>query len=248
MNRKPMPCQRIRDLVGLEELPGMRTTLWEEGRYQHSAFSLGTGVQTGHLLLFYGWAGARQGAQPAKERNEAGIRQIFARAAALGDLPVIVAGDFNDDAATSQALADALQSGDFHDAAQVVAAREGKEPEATHVRVGQQPSRIDQVYVTSTALAALRDVKVLQEEDFPDHRPVQVDFDWARVNQTYRVVKQPKPLPMLPTAESKEGKVAQQRADDRLMGLLHQEAAPEWARAAGLRALAAHPGGAARLV
>ena len=63
--------------------------------------------------------------------------------------------------ATSQALADVLQTGAFHDAAQVCASREGCEPEDTHVRVGQTPSRIDQVYVNNIALAALRDVRVL---------------------------------------------------------------------------------------
>ena len=53
----------------------------------------------------------------AKRLNEAGLRQAFRYAAALGDTPVILAGDLNDSPETSPTLFQALQTGLWKDAA-----------------------------------------------------------------------------------------------------------------------------------
>ena len=75
------------------------------------AVPAGTGRTAVHLLAFYGYSGARSNNAWAKEANERAIRQVFRYAAALDGVPVLAAGDWNDDPERSPALEEALQLG-----------------------------------------------------------------------------------------------------------------------------------------
>ena len=85
--------------------------LLAEGRLLHVAVPAGTGRTAVHLLAFYGYSGARSNNAWAKEANERAIRQVFRYAAALEGVPVLAAGDWNDDPERSPALEEPLRMG-----------------------------------------------------------------------------------------------------------------------------------------
>ena len=121
---RPAPIQEMRERLLEEFMEQDEQHLWEEGKLVHGQMGVGSGATTVHILGYYGWSGARQGQQPAKNNNERGIRQLFKLAAQLGPkVPVVVLGDFNDEAATSEALQEVLDSGEWTDAAALAASK-----------------------------------------------------------------------------------------------------------------------------
>ena len=71
-----------------------------------------------HIGLEFGHA-ASAPVFPSSESkiDQAGLAQVTRYAAALGTAPVVIAGDLNDEPATSPVLAASLASGHWHDAA-----------------------------------------------------------------------------------------------------------------------------------
>ena len=116
--RKPIGLQAIElDLPREELVHAGEPDLVSEGRLVHVATPVGTGRTAVHLLVYYGFPGARSGEQRAKEANEKAIAQVFRRAAAVKGTPTLVLGDFNDEPDTSPALAAVLATGQWHDLA-----------------------------------------------------------------------------------------------------------------------------------
>ena len=91
--------------------------LMEEGRLLHVALPAGTGRTVVHVMVYYGFVGARSGVAAAKAANEKGIRQVFRYAAALSGAPMLVAGDLNDEPDRSAALSEAIETGEWADLA-----------------------------------------------------------------------------------------------------------------------------------
>ena len=132
--RKPLGIQQIDLPIPRGELvrPG-EPDLLAEGRLLHVAVPAGTGRTAVHVLSFYGYSGARSGNAWAKETNERAIRQVFRYAAALEGVPVLAAGDWNDDPERSPALDEALRLG-WKDLAQEEARKTGQAvPDPTYV-------------------------------------------------------------------------------------------------------------------
>ena len=75
--RARMLAQRVPENCPMAPVAGTGKTLYEDGRYRHTAFAIGAGTTAGHLLTYSGWSGARQDRRPAKPNNEEGIRQLF---------------------------------------------------------------------------------------------------------------------------------------------------------------------------
>ena len=116
--RKPIPIQAVEpplrpaDLI-LEDEPD----ILGEGRLLHAAVPVGTGRTVLHMLTYYGFSGARAGNAVAKRLNEAGLSQAFRYVAALGNVPVVLGGDLNDNPESSRTLYNALQTGVWKGAA-----------------------------------------------------------------------------------------------------------------------------------
>ena len=143
--RKPAGIQRIalpipKDILVHREDPD----LIEEGRLLHVAIPAGTGRTVVHVLVYYGFVGARSGVAAAKAANEKVIRQVFRYAAALKGAPVLVAGDFNDEPDRSAALSEAIRTGEWTDLAQLQAYKSDPPAAPGHTFVTESgASRID---------------------------------------------------------------------------------------------------------
>jgi hypothetical protein len=235
LSRRPLPIQKAptslegSDLV----LPG-EPDLFAEGRLLHTAIPVGSGRTVVHLLVYYGWSGARSGNAEAKHRNELGLRQALRYAAALGKVPVILAGDMNDEPASSPTLAEALQSGRWWDCALMEAQKQEPPviPSPTYVTASGS-SRIDLALLNGEAKAAFRRAWVGDPEAhaFPGHRPLFVEFQWSAIHQHFTRLRKPRPIPRLPQPKSeKERKErAQKRAE--LLSPLLSVATPLWEEA-----------------
>ena len=71
-----------------------------------------------HCFCVYGYPNAGRDAT-ARERNEDLLRKTLEVAAELGDVPIVMLGDFNVDPSASAVLRSAIESGCWHDAAAV---------------------------------------------------------------------------------------------------------------------------------
>ena len=87
-------CVRDRHLV----CPTPRTALGEElyqtGRWQSAAVRVSASSTLLHVVTIYGFPRANEGGD-AMENNEAFLSKVFLEARSLGDVPVLICGDFN---------------------------------------------------------------------------------------------------------------------------------------------------------
>ena len=198
MARRPLKIQEVetplaqRDLVREGE-----PDLLEEGRLLHTAIPMGSGTVVVHLLTYYGFSGARAGNTTAKRLNEAGLRQALRYAAALGQVPIILGGDLNDNPDTSPTLWAALRAG-WQDAAQLEANKADPPTELPHTfDNGTATSRIDLALLNEEATLAFDKCWTAEAEEyqFPQHRPVFVRFCWQNLCQQVQRIKKPQAIP-----------------------------------------------------
>ena len=130
------------------------------------------GKQFIHVVTVYGFPRANEGGEAYTE-NEDFLANVFAEADSLGDVPVVVCGDFNVTVEKSQQLSQRLLDGSWVDAASAVAMARGPEPEATYVHKDSS-SRIDMFFLNSAAAQMIEDLEVLAvpEGGIKRHRPV----------------------------------------------------------------------------
>eukprot|EP00973_Karenia_brevis_P084599 11740044-Karenia_brevis.AAC.1 len=72
----------------------LRSKLWETGRWMHAVIGLGQRRPALHVFSIWGIPGAETNADKMA-CNEAFLRDVFEAAAELGDVPIVIAGDFN---------------------------------------------------------------------------------------------------------------------------------------------------------
>jgi hypothetical protein len=202
LSRRPVPVQKVQSPLSLQDrVKAEEPDLIEEGRLLHAALPLGSGHTVLHVLAFYGYSGARSGNAWAKRKNELALRQLFRYGASLGRVPVVIAGDFNDECATSPTMAQALQSGKWWDAALLEEQKKEPpdEPPPTYV-AGGASSRIDAAYLNGVAKAAFTRCWTGDPEHylFPGHRPLFVEFQWADMRQQVTKLRKPKAIPLPP--------------------------------------------------
>ena len=104
-----MRIQKVEPPLPLAELvKADEPDLLAEGRLLHTAVPTGSGRTVVHHRTYYGYSGARAGNAAAKKLNEGGIAQVLRYAAALGQVPICLGGDFNDNPETSPTMHAAL--------------------------------------------------------------------------------------------------------------------------------------------
>ena len=92
-------------------------SLQKNGRLAGMQLFTGDGRVSIIALCFYGFAGTRWEARLQRENAKA-LQDIFTYAASLGNLPIVVGGDFNQELAESEYLQDIVSFGQWHNAAQ----------------------------------------------------------------------------------------------------------------------------------
>eukprot|EP00660_Eupelagonema_oceanica_P019027 gene19027-biopygen9786 len=186
---------------GLPMQPGpidtpLRRRLWTTGRWSHCVVGMGNGAQALHVMTVYGHTGAAD-QRAAYDLNERLLGDVMEASAELGNVPVLVLGDFNITPVGSQVLRSAMAAGGWEDLAVAQAEAVQAEPEPTCFSAlahqsGSPGSRIDIAFGNPAVLAAARTVQVLPDTGLQVHRPVQVELDMAAYSQ--RVCQVHKPL------------------------------------------------------
>lgn len=167
--------------------------LWESGRWCHATIATGTGRNFLHLISVYGFA--HDPTNSSNRLNDALLAQVFEEAASLGEVPVVIAGDFNILTSSSQTLKDAYSTGKWFDAADMWATANGVEPSATCSK--GRPTRIDYMIVNAAALPAIQSVEVWEDSGLPTHRPVMLELDMEVFTRRALTLWRPRPLPVL---------------------------------------------------
>jgi hypothetical protein len=106
--------------LAIKEMPKdalLDDTLHHGGRVAHCTDPYGRGQRYLHIFSVYGHQGAsNNGFNTARSNNELLISQVLERASSLGDVPVLIGVDLNQDPATSRALQQQVAHGWWFDA------------------------------------------------------------------------------------------------------------------------------------
>ena len=152
--------------------------LWELGRLQHLMTPYGDGANCLHIVNVYGYANTV--GEGATDRNESLLAEVFAYAAAMGQAPVILCGDFNASETKSKILASIDRGEAWTDLS--VALEEA--PSNTYCRDGPHPgmegagiTRPDRIYANIAAAAAVRRWAVMYDMGVPSHAGIRVTLD-----------------------------------------------------------------------
>ena len=168
--------------------------LWKTGRWVHVAISVGDGRVVLHVMSVYGWTGSEQKFE-AMTANENLFRDMFEVAAGLGEVPIIIAGDFNVHVERSSQLTSAVATGMWHDVARVMAAAKGAEPAATCFKnADSMGTRIDLILCSSAVVGSVASCRVEAESGLPTHRPVHAELDLKAYGQRVQRIVRPRPF------------------------------------------------------
>jgi len=185
--------------VPLQEVKPVSQTqreLWESGRCVHAATAMGNGSVALHVFCVYGFSGAA-GNNERMALNEQLLSKVFAAAAELGNVPVVVVGDLNVPPDASLVISSALMTGRWVDAACAVAVATGTTPDATcYVRDTSEGTRIDAVLCNSVAGSALLDFGVVVGSGLPVHLPVACSLEYGTFSQLAPSVCKPRAMPL----------------------------------------------------
>lgn len=159
-----------------------------------------------HVVSLYGFAGANDGGEQA-ECNEKLILNAIAEAESIGEIPVVIAGDFNVALENSAALTNATMTGKWTDAATAQAWQDGVEPQATYDS-GGRTSRIDMLLLNNEAMQAFRAFKVIDPpgHGIKSHKLLEARFDFNVLDYKMEALPKLHRLPVGATALSAEDK------------------------------------------
>ena len=146
------------------------------------------------VISLYATTSASQDVRIHDSNNQL-FEDIFSFVAQFGQIPVIIAGDFQAPPMSYPAIANAVCFRSWHDPVAVVDERgELSRPltfsnDGTFAGVGDACTSIDAVLVNDIAFAALHSAEVVQVFG-KQHRPIKLVFDWPSINQFgFHIVK-----------------------------------------------------------
>lgn len=146
------------------------------------------------MLAFTFYAIANAASERAKfERNNELLHQIFTVAAQYGDIPIVLAGDFQMEPGMYPSVQVALDHWGWadpllHSDEQGIVTRPATFVQHNAVNDDEGQSSIDGILVNRTALTALIGMEVLQHQD-RQHRPIRATFAWDRIQQTGTILQ-----------------------------------------------------------
>ena len=141
----------------------------------------------GLFFSVYAVTGASSDQRVHAQNNEL-LEQVFLIASQFGQIPVVVAGDFQSNPSSYESVSAALQIHGWHDPLNAVDEMGDISRPYTYSKdcsfsgADEGCTSIDGVLVNNTAFCAVRDACVL-EHFGRQHRPIQVSFDWPSIEQ-----------------------------------------------------------------
>eukprot|EP01059_Diplonema_ambulator_P000003 TRINITY_DN0_c0_g1_i4.p1 TRINITY_DN0_c0_g1~~TRINITY_DN0_c0_g1_i4.p1 ORF type:complete len:1528 (+),score=304.66 TRINITY_DN0_c0_g1_i4:2257-6840(+) len=168
----------------------------QKNRVTHAKIAIGSGKTWIHVISLY----AKDGTEAAdKSSREQLLDEVLNRARTrLGEVPVIVAGDFNASPDRSPVLAEALRT-HWVDAAAVQASIDGCDPPPTFMSGTTSGTRIDYILMNPTAATTLLRCKTHPTRFPGGHRPVTADLSLPAFRQTVERYHVPREIPKPPT-------------------------------------------------
>ena len=164
------------------EAPGLN---WRDGRWTHTVVDAG-GTQL-HVINVYGWP---LGTQDLWKNQNALWKEMFCHAAGLGDVPWVMAGDWN--ATPDQIWVPALAPR----AAGWLPDLGGRQP--TCFPVKGEPTEKDFFLVSHCLRGAVTGYEFLPVGVLPTHRAVRLTLRLAALREPVRTLRKPRTIP-LPT-------------------------------------------------
>ena len=178
-----------------------------DSRLVQVKMALGVGRTWVHVLNFYAPNAERYDA--LFTTREKMFENLFLEAATLGNVPVLIVGDWNvpPDPSESPTLTLALASGWLHDCAVMSADMRGTVPDytaRTQKETGVVRTRIDHVWANSTAAAALSRCHAASAVLMPVHCPVDALFHWDIYSQLVSKLFAPRKFELRSAPHSKQ--------------------------------------------
>ena len=126
------------------------------------------------MLCLYGFSGARWEAR-LQQQNSRAFQSVFDFAVSLGNVPVIIAGDFNQELHESEFLQEMVNFGRWPDAAR-------QNHSATCMK-GKKGSRIDFFFLNDNAASLLTNYEVTPGINENDHLYVGINLSLPTPSQ-----------------------------------------------------------------
>ena len=156
---------RLRHQAGPSPRTETGERLYETVRWQSCTIKINKNSTICHIVSVYGFPGANEGGEEM-ELNEYFLENVFLEAASLGDVPVIIGGDFNKELENSPTLTEMVSSGRWSDAASLLATVNNTNPGDTYT-TGIGTSRIDMLFMNPAATRIFKQCFVV---DVPTRR------------------------------------------------------------------------------
>ena len=135
--------------------------LWEAGRWCHATIHWGNWRYFLHVASLYAPVDDAQAA-------DAALFAALVELAALGEVPILLAGDFNLEPQNSPTLHAACTNGGWHDIADLFARQNGAPAASTcTARPGAHPRRIDYMLANTVMFGACTEFSVLENTGLP---------------------------------------------------------------------------------
>ena len=168
--------------------------LWNTTRFVHAVVEVSTGIV--HVISVYGhtnaWTNVAQ-----RVRNEELLTHLVKYIAALGDVPLLLLGDFNTPPEFSAILSNEIGSGSLVDLAATTALAAGVEaPPTCHAHPTSPGSRIDLAFANSILAGACSSCELFESSALPVHKPVLVTLNTSTVAQQGPCFRTPLAFPM----------------------------------------------------
>ena len=132
-------------------------SLHEAARFLHTVIPVGDGGHLVHNITYYGDSRARTASGWAFLNNERRLRSLFTLATQLGEVPVIMAGDFNTNPDASPVLKAIIATGEWHDLGPLFGDAKPTYFDDEEARAAGKGSRIDLIIANTTAEMAAMD-------------------------------------------------------------------------------------------
>ena len=173
----------------------VRQKLWASGPWMHCILCVANGTQTIHLMSIYGHSASEQNAE-AKALNEALLADVFSVAAELGNVPVVIGGDFSTTPEKSPFLRSAMETGRWVDVAMAVSQATGQPAAPTcHSTTFAEGKRIDGFICNAAAIACVAGFEVEPCPELPTHLPITMGIDVGEYGKMVRRFVQPWAFP-----------------------------------------------------
>ena len=168
--------------------------LWNTTRFCHGIIEASVGVI--HVFCVYGHTNAWNN-RAQRDRNEELLSRLVRYMSSLGDVPIILLGDFNTAPEHSAVLSTEIGQGNLFDISAIFAQARGEEPAKTcHVHQTSEGSRVDLVLTNHVLAGTCRECDLFKESGLPTHTPVLVSLDTSGVTQEGNCFRTPLAFPM----------------------------------------------------